>query len=64
LKLIYFTVAPSHLKGNLGTEGVNIKILEINFVCGWTDIGLKVVFIICSLYEVLYDEHTNIFRYR
>jgi hypothetical protein len=48
LKLIKFTVAPSLLKGKLGTEGVNIKILEIKFVCGWTDIGLKVAFIVCS----------------
>jgi hypothetical protein len=63
MKLINFTVAPSYLKGNLGTERVNIKVLEIKFVCGWTDIGLKVVFIVCSFYEVLYSEHINIFRY-
>ena len=28
------------------------------------DTGVKVLFIVCSLYEVLYIEHTNIFRYR
>jgi len=52
------------MKGKLGTEGVNVKVLEIEFVCGWTDIGVKVVFIVSSFYEVLYIEHTNIFRYR
>jgi hypothetical protein len=41
LKLAYFTVVPPVLKGKLGVEGVNIKVLEIKYIYGQTDIDCK-----------------------